>query len=247
MSPDEIVNHRFKQALRGYAIDDVDDLLDKLAEQVERTQAELAELRERVRDAEASAAAAEEIGATLQRTLVVAQQAADRTVADAEEAARTTRERATAEAARIRADAEAHAARTFDEVQTAARREVDAARARVDEAASRYRQLLADVAAHRDELHARLRGLDEIVTELPTAEFATELVAGELDPPTDVEEEVSDVDDATSERTVGHGWASDDGPDTAASPGDGGPLTVRVHDPAPGGGAPLGSEPRRGS
>jgi DivIVA domain-containing protein len=51
LTPDDIVNHEFKQKLHGYAIGEVDDLLDRIADQIERTDRDVDELRTRLEEA----------------------------------------------------------------------------------------------------------------------------------------------------------------------------------------------------
>jgi cell division initiation protein len=254
LNPDDIVSYRFKQSLRGYAIDEVDDLLDRLADQVERMTAELAEARERAQAAEVQAAAVRETEATLQRTLVVAQQAAERNLADAAAQAESTLATASAEAERVRFEAEqaanevraeaaATAARALEDAQQAARREVEAARSRVEQAASRHAEVLSGVAHHRDALRGHLASLEELALEPPPSP-RSDLVAGEL---------------PERSHDAGHGGGDPGWPgpsaaetggedaDRAAEPTT--PLTIRVHedrgnpDPhAP----PLGSDVRDG-
>ncbi len=48
LSAEDVVNRTFRQALRGYAIDDVDGFLGQVAEQLERMEGELEELRGRL-------------------------------------------------------------------------------------------------------------------------------------------------------------------------------------------------------
>jgi DivIVA domain-containing protein len=201
LNPESIVSYRFKQAIRGYAVDEVDALLDRLADQVERHLAELDAMRERLTAAEAAAETTRETEATLQRTLVVAQQAADRTIADAETQAAAERAAATEDAERLRSEAEGEAERvrreaaeeaeqvrgdaqraadhTLEEAQRLARREVDAARARVDDAASRHAEVITSVAAYRGALRAHLDSLEELAREVPSTP-QLDLVAGEL-------------------------------------------------------------------
>lgn len=240
LSPDDIVGYRFKHALRGYATDEVDELLDQLADQVERTTAEVDELRERVRTAEAQVAAAHEAESTLQRTLVVAQQAAERTVAEAEQTAAEAMRSAEAEAEQVRAEAASQAEATLAEAQTSARREADAARARVEEARTRHLAVLEDVARHRDALRADVGLLDELVavasSEVAAPQATEPLVGGELPDP-------SAMDGAKV------GEPPPDGPGAQASSQDGGAdaghamdtLRVRVHGDAAEGPPPLGS------
>lgn len=52
MTADEILDHEFRLAVRGYAVAEVDELLGRLAGQVAATQREIAELRRRLERAE---------------------------------------------------------------------------------------------------------------------------------------------------------------------------------------------------
>jgi DivIVA domain-containing protein len=174
LTAEQIRSHGFRQTLRGYAVGEVDELVDRLADQTERTDRELDELRQRLRATEARLAEALETEGTLKRTLLIAQQAAERTLdeARAEAAAlRTEAERevtdqlaageqqraaADEDAARIRADAQAEADRIRIDAQA------DADRIRVDvqaeadrvraEAAEQAEQQLAAATARCDEL-----------------------------------------------------------------------------------------------
>lgn len=231
LSPDDIVSYRFKQSLRGYAVDEVDALLDRLADQVENQLAELEQLRDRVAVAEEIADRTRRNEATIQRTLVTAQEAAERSTADAATQAERTLAEANEDADRIRREAEEDAAQRRDgaddeaarivgEAQQLARREAEAARARVDEAARRHADVIARIAEHRDALRQHLATLEEL-TESSPPEPRPDLVAGEL-------------------PTEGTGGGADD---------PGGPLRVRVSDhrrgPSPAS-PPLGSRPRDG-
>ena len=272
LSPDDIVGYRFKQSLRGYSIEEVDELLDRLADQVERMAAELAVARQKAQEAEAQTAAIRETEATLQRTLVVAQQAAERNLADAAAQAEATLATASADAERLRreaeediarrrSEAEAGAARLLEQAQQLARREVEAARSRVEQAAARHAEVLAGVASHRDALRGHLAALEELALDPPPAPRA-DLVAGELptDPdapggaPTgDLGDDPGDPGDGggTSEHDRGGaGVGVDAGPEVApAGPEGTAPLTVRVHEgrgDTASHAAPLGSEARDG-
>lgn len=249
LNPDDIVGYHFKQSLRGYSVEEVDELLDRLADQVERMAAELADARARAEAAERQAASVRETEATLQRTLVVAQQAAERNLADAASQAEATVANAAAEAERLlhdaeeeatrrRSEAESSASEMLAEAQQLARREVDAARARVEQAASRHAEVLAAVAQHRDALRGHLSTLEDLALEPPPAPRA-DLIAGEL-PDQGPEHDhgpdaghgpVADQSEQTGPDPTGATgpWPEPDeqvrpGADTAA------PLTVRVHD-----------------
>jgi DivIVA domain-containing protein len=148
LTADQIRGHGFRQTLRGYAVGEVDELLDRIAEQVERTDRDVADLRQRLRATEARLAEALETEGTLKRTLLIAQQAAERTLDEA----RT-------EAAALRGEAERE---VTDQLRVA-----DARRAAVEEEAERVTVAANDAAAQRREAaeeEAR-RTLDDARTE----------------------------------------------------------------------------------
>ena len=265
LSPDDIVGYRFKQALRGYAIDEVDELLDRLADQVERTDAEIEELRARTRAAEEQAVAATRTEEALRRTLVTAQETAERVVSEAESEAETLRAEAGSEAERIRREAEEHAREVVASAEAAARHEAEAARARVEEAARRHEQVLVGVADQRDALRRHLAQLDDLVeagvpATTAAAASASGLVAGELagggapsdgGAQADAGEERVDAGegpvhgDPTGTTPDDEEVVSDVAPPTSPPTPDS--LRVRVHDDATDPSAPLGSERRGGS
>ena len=258
LSPDDIVGYRFKQALRGYAIDEVDELLDRLADQVERTDAEIEELRARTRAAEEQAVAATRTEEALRRTLVTAQETAERVVSEAESEAETLRAEAGSEAERIRREAEEHAREVVASAEAAARHEADAARARVEEAARRHEQVLVGVADQRDALRRHLAQLDDLVeagvpATTAAAASASGLVAGELaggGAPSDGGAQADAGEgpvhgDPTGTTPDDEEVVSDVAPPTSPPTPDS--LRVRVHDDATDPSAPLGSERRGGS
>jgi cell division initiation protein len=141
LGPDEIVNYPLRKATRGYAVAEVDDLLDQLAVQTQDLLARLREAedeRDRLRDELSEASEAESV---LKRTLVTAQRAAEASVSEARDEAEELRARArrrVEEVIREAAD-QAHELR-----------EKTLRRARADEADMRRHR--RDVEAHVDQL-----------------------------------------------------------------------------------------------
>lgn len=88
VTPDEARAVEFKDGFRGYNRDQVDDFLDRVAGTIEAFEQELARLREVIAERDSQAARAKEEESTLQKTLLVAQRAADETLAQAEAGAR---------------------------------------------------------------------------------------------------------------------------------------------------------------
>jgi DivIVA domain-containing protein len=141
LSPDDIVNYDFKQAMRGYAIAEVDDLLDRIADQVERSQQDIDDLRTRLRDTEARLAAALETESTLKRTFVTAQQAAERALDDARE-----------QADELRGAAEREVTEQLERANEEAERLVTTARAMVDEKLHSAREQHSTLVRELEEL-----------------------------------------------------------------------------------------------
>jgi DivIVA domain-containing protein len=164
LSPDDIVNYEFRQQkVRGYDVEQVDDLLDRLADQVERTDREVDDLRRRLRESEARLAAALETESTLKRTLVTAQDAAERALAEAREQAdelRETAERAIDEQlARAREEARTLVA----DAQREAGTELETARQQRAAVEARIEALRALEQRHRTSLERYLRAqLDQL-------------------------------------------------------------------------------------
>jgi DivIVA domain-containing protein len=157
----------FRQTLRGYHIDDVDEYLERVAVEAEALQEQLRQTSTRLEQAVERITQLERQGAetpqaptqviaddTLQRTLLLAQQFVDQTKAEAESNARAVLAEAEERARALITDAETRAQRTTEEAQRALRDEV----ARLEGVRN---QLVADVdtvARHLDAERARLRG-----------------------------------------------------------------------------------------
>lgn len=141
LGPDEIINYALRKATRGYAVKDVDDLLDQLAVQTQDLLARLTELEADREELRGQLAEASESESMLKRTLVTAQRAAEASVAEAREEAEALRQRARERAEELLASA----AEQAQELRDAALR-----RARADEAdLRRYRR---DVEEHIESL-----------------------------------------------------------------------------------------------
>ena len=146
LTPDDIVNYPLKQSLRGYSISQVDELLDQVADELERMRAELQDRDRRLARAEHRADELEETEATLRRTLVTAQRAAEDTIEQARQRGEEIIEDARRQAAHAREAA------------------LEEARQREDEVRRRYERLRGTVAeleqyesTFRDDLRAMLQ------------------------------------------------------------------------------------------
>jgi len=147
VSPQTIRQVEFREKLRGYHQDDVDEFLERVAAGLEILQERLRQATERAVRAEQAASDRREDDESLRRTLVLAQRTADLAIKEAREQAARLMEEAEKEAAAITADAEAEARRLTDEAQVQAREEVE--------------QLKAARGQLRDEVDQLVRYLDE--------------------------------------------------------------------------------------
>lgn len=125
LTPNEIADYPLRTGVRGYRVEQVDELLDRVADRIEVLERQLAEAHDAVRDAERRAAESTATETTLKRTLVTAQRAAEETVAQATQEAETILSQAREEADQLLGDARTEAAQLRD----AAASEAEAARA----------------------------------------------------------------------------------------------------------------------
>lgn len=165
LTPDEIVNYSLKQAVRGYSVPQVDDLLDQVADTIERLQARLDECERQRQRAEERLASASETESTLKRTLVTAQRAAEQSLEEAKERASQLVDDARREAAAMVEQARLEA----EELRVES---VQAARAEEAEIRRRRQELEANIEAlrqferdyrtrMREQLDEQLRLLEE--------------------------------------------------------------------------------------
>ena len=217
LGPDEIINYALRKATRGYAVKDVDDLLDQLAVQTQDLLERLAELEAERDQLRGQLAEASESESMLKRTLVTAQRAAEASVAEAREEADALRQRARERAEELLASA----AEQAQELRDAALR-----RARADEAdLRRYRRdveehiesLRTFAADHRARLahHLELQRerLDEM--DLPEAPPPPSLPEDEI-----LDAGVADVDVTGIVAQLAEESARDDEPLPAAAAAD---------------------------
>jgi cell division initiation protein len=143
---------RFREKLRGYHPDDVDDFLEQLALLVDDLEARVLDLTQRLDEARDRGAAASVNEQTVRRTLVLAQRTAELAVTEAQN-----------RAAAIVADAEEQARTRVEavEAEVLAVRDAEEARlredlARLEEARADAERDLAAMEARRAEERARL-------------------------------------------------------------------------------------------
>ena len=154
LSPQTLREVAFREKLRGYHTDDVDEFVERVASGLEILQERLRQAMDRAVRAEQKAAEVGEGDEAMRRTLVLAQRTADLAIQEAKDQAGRIVAQAEAQAQALRADAAEQARSTVED----ATRE---ARARVDRLEVARDELQADVAA----LHAFLDGERQRVRE----------------------------------------------------------------------------------
>ncbi len=189
---DSLRTVEFRETLKGYHRDDVDEYLEKAAVEAEGLQEQLRQSGERLRQAAerisqletaleqqplppppppAEPAVADD---TLQRTLVLAQQFVDQTKADAEAQATRTISEAEANARKMTEQARAQASQIASESEQRLRDEIN----RLEESRSKLNNEVETMSRHlegertrlRTALSDILRWVDENVHPLPTDE-----------------------------------------------------------------------------
>lgn len=175
LTPDDIVNYPLKQAVKGYKVEQVDDLLDQVADALERAQRDNVELRRKLEVSEQRLAAASETEATLKRTLVTAQRAAEQSLEEAKARAAEHVEDARREAQGLLEQARLDAEELRVEALRSARAEEAEIRRRRQELEGQIEALRSFEREYRSRLRSHLdeqrRLLDEVATrpaDLPT-------------------------------------------------------------------------------
>lgn len=124
VAPRTLREVEFREKLRGYNQDDVDEFLERVAAGIEVLQERLRQANERVGRAEARLTELPEDDDTLRRTLMLAQRTADLAVKEAQDQAADIMSRARAEAAALVGEAEETNRRLTDEAERGVRAEV---------------------------------------------------------------------------------------------------------------------------
>jgi DivIVA domain-containing protein len=144
LTPQELRGSEIKEAFRGYHRDEVDDLLERAAGTIEKLQQQVDEAGSRPADPRGPQASRED-AETIQRTLLLAQRAADDAVRDAETRAH-----------QIVGDAEARAQAIVGDAESNARRIADGERRRLESE-------INELTGKRDQLVSDADALDEYV------------------------------------------------------------------------------------
>lgn len=161
----------FREKLRGYHQDDVDEFLERVAAGIEILQERLRQATERAVRAEQAATGSREDDESLRRTLVLAQRTADLAVKEAKEQAARVIEEAEGEASGMLAAAGEERRRLAEEAEEQVRTDV----ARLEAARLELEQDVDRLVRYLDEQRARVkaalaeaaRGLDTALSAQP--------------------------------------------------------------------------------
>jgi len=177
----------FREKLRGYHPDDVDEFLERVAAGIEYLQDRLRQATERAQRAEARAAESTDGDDALKRTLVLAQRTAELAVSEARQEADRIAASARAEAQAIVSQAEEMARRTIEETQGGIRAELD----QLESARDQLRTDIVGLERHLDQERSRLRAsltdalkvVEEHLSPLAPAPRSTEVVVPKVRTP----------------------------------------------------------------
>ncbi|HZQ28870.1 MAG TPA: DivIVA domain-containing protein [Acidimicrobiales bacterium] len=146
VSPKTLREVEFREKLRGYHQDDVDEFLERVAAGLDILQERLRQATERAVRAEQKLSETTEADDAMRRTLVLAQRTADAAVEEARQQAEQIVGQAQSQAGQIVSGAQAEAARIAEEAQ---------------------RDLWADLGrleSARDQLRSEIAGLDQYLS-----------------------------------------------------------------------------------
>ena len=153
LSPKTLREVEFREQLRGYHKDDVDDFMERVAAGLETLLDRLREANDRANRLESRATDQIDDGDTLKRTLILAQRTADLAIHEAEEEAAQTRAAAAEEAHALVSHAQSQA----NEMLAGAEAQLRADIARLEEARSQLNAELDGLGNWMDVERDRLR------------------------------------------------------------------------------------------
>jgi cell division septum initiation protein DivIVA len=167
VTPEELRGSEIKEAFRGFNRDEVDDLLERAAVTIEGLTRHVRELEARVATGpapvERSLPSSRDDADMLQRTLLLAQRAADDTVAEAQAQARQLVEESEARAHALVSEAEANARRLAENERRRLEDEITDLSRRRDVLAANADALEQYVSGYRDRVRAAIEAdLDSI-------------------------------------------------------------------------------------
>lgn len=204
LTAEDLVEYPLKLAVRGYSVQQVDELLDRAADSLDRLHGRVAELERQLSECQEQLTSAAETEGTLKRTLVTAQRAAEQSLEEARE-----------RAARMVEDAERQVREQAMEAERQ-RRQLEDRIAELRQFEQSYRAELREVLEQRLE---QLDGLGATVAPVGGSGSVPREVADLVDLP-------GDADDRPSLTVRVHEGEDEDQPMGGGDP-DAGPLAWR--------------------
>ncbi len=156
VSPKTLREVEFREKMRGYHPEDVDQFLEQVAAGIEVLQDRLRQAVERAQRAEAAASESGGADETLRKTLVLAQRTADMAVQEAREQAARILASAEQQAQSILAEAEERGRRTLEETIAECKAELGRLEANRAQAQQDVETLQRWLDEHKDHLRAML-------------------------------------------------------------------------------------------
>lgn len=189
----------FRDRLRGYDTDEVDEFLEKVAVAVDELQEKMRQLAYRAERAERSATerSPDEDDDTIRRTLILAQRTADMAVREAQEQAAVLMDGARAQSEKLLAEAKESAGRLRSEAEQRHSEEIAKLERQRDRVREELRELSDLLDSERKRLADSLRAaLRYVERKLPSSAEAAEVRAAAGKPPADEEIDAQIDEDA---------------------------------------------------
>jgi cell division initiation protein len=215
----------FRDRLRGYDTDEVDEFLEKVAVAVEELQEKMRQLAYRAERAERSISdrAADDDDDTIRRTLVLAQRTADMAVREAQEQAGVLMDGARSESEKLLAEARESAKRLTTEAERRHSDDIKRLERQRDQVRIELRELSELLESERKRLAASLRdALRFVERSLPKSEISElrPVPSGERDMDDEIEAQINEDAEAAA-PSVASGEPAAEGDDSDADQDEG--------------------------
>jgi len=162
LTPTDVEQKAFTQALRGYQMDEVDDFLDEIVTSLRSYDQRLRESQDRVQTLENEAVSRGGDESTISRAILVAQRSADALLEEAKLEAERLRKEAVAEIERLSGEREMERNRLREEIQ--------GMRDKVSDLRATLVMLSTEVEGQIGEMDAQVADADEFLAPAPVAE-----------------------------------------------------------------------------
>jgi cell division initiation protein len=170
LTPNDVEQKAFTQALRGYQMDEVDDFLDEIVSTLRAYDQRLRDAQEKIRALESESASRGGDETTISRAILVAQRSADALLTDARGEADRIRQTAVAETESLSAERDKERTRLLDEI-TGMRDRVLGLRATLTTLVSTVGGQVSEMESALTETETGLGSNPVTKSEAPTAEI----------------------------------------------------------------------------